>query len=685
MKAVLPAAVSLMLSSKNFNESKYSEDGMQPSFCFITGKSYKMNNYGLIRTAAAVPVVKVADTRHNTGEICRMMEEAYAAKASLVVFPELCITGATCGDLYRQTMLAKGAEEGVKEILAASAGKQTAIVVGAPIPYGSHLYNCSVVIYDGCVKGIVPKVYLSDTDKRTFASGSDFLNAGTRCDIRYAGQTCRISPALQFKTGDAVFAVETGEDLWAPVPFSTYHALSGVQIIANPAAGTEILMTDRYRSDLLRQHSARTLTGYVHASAGFGESTRDNTYAGAASVWENGEAIAENERFRTEPSMIIADIDIEKLDNLRKGSQNFCSVTPDGNGSSSYFKSFDRISLGDDAKTDFEASLYRKVEPHPFAPEKDMDYRCREILDIQVNGLMTRLRHIGCQSAVIGISGGLDSTLALLVAVLAVDRLGWSRDRIIGVTMPGYGTTSRTKNNATDLMDALGITSREISIAAACDQHFKDLGHDKSVTDVTFENSQARERTQILMDVANQTNGLVVGTGDLSELALGWATYNGDHMSMYGVNAGVPKTLVRSLVRWAAANRFETVADILMDIADTPISPELLPADENGEIQQVTEDLVGPYELHDFFIYNFLRFGYTPSKIMFLARKAFEGRYDNDTIRKWLKTFIRRFFNQQFKRSCLPDGPAVGSVGLSPRGDWNMPSDAWSTLFQNSI
>ena len=314
-----------------------------------------------------------------------------------------------------------------------------------------------------------------------------------------------------------------------------------------------------------------------------------------------------------------------------------------------------------------------------------MDYRCREIFEIQVTGLATRLRHINCQTAVLGISGGLDSTLALLVVAMAFDKLGWSRERIIGVTMPGYGTTSRTKNNATDLMEGLGITSREISIAAACDQHFKDLGHDKSVTDVTFENSQARERTQILMDVANQTNGLVVGTGDLSELALGWATYNGDHMSMYGVNAGVPKTLVRSLVRWATHNRFEALSSILLDIVDTPISPELLPASESGEIQQVTEDLVGPYELHDFFLYNFIRFGYTPSKIMFLARKAFEGTYDNDTIRKWLKTFMRRFFNQQFKRSCLPDGPKVGSVGLSPRGDWDMPSDAWSTLFSSDI
>ena len=433
-------------------------------------------------------------------------------------------------------------------------------------------------------------------------------------------------------------------------------------------------MTDRYRNDRIRQHSAATISGYIHAGAGFGESSQDYVYAGAASVWENGELMAENERFSTEPSIIYSDLDIEKIGNLRKGRW-----------SSAYFGNYDRITIGECNSTDFESSLCRKIEPHPFAPEAELDYRCKEILDIQVNGLATRLKHINCQTAVIGISGGLDSTLALLVAALAFDKLGWSRERIIGVTMPGYGTTSRTKNNATDLMEGLGITSREISIAAACDQHFKDLGHDKSVTDVTFENSQARERTQILMDVANQTNGLVVGTGDLSELALGWATYNGDHMSMYGVNAGVPKTLVRSLVAWTTRNRFEDLSKTLLDIVDTPISPELLPAKESGEIQQVTEDLVGPYELHDFFIYNFIRFGYAPAKILFLARKVFGGKYDDETISKWLKTFLRRFFNQQFKRSCLPDGPKIGSIGLSPRGDLNMPSDAWSIMFMNSI
>lgn len=634
-----------------------------------------MKNYGFIRTAAAVPEVRVADTGYNTNGICNLAERAYEQQVSVLVFPELCITGYTCGDLLRQSLLVKESEGSVARIAEFSRGKNMAMVVGAPVPYGGHLYNCSIVIYNGRIAGIVPKIYLTSKENRIFSSGNDFGNC-TQCVIRYAGQKCAISNRLQFQIGDAVFAVETGDDLWAPVPPSSRHTASGVHFIAHPSAEFEILMTDRYRNERLKQHSAVTMTGYIHTSAGFGESTQDHVYAGAASIWENGESLARNERFRTESSLTVADLDVEKIENIRKGKPGF---------SVSGYDSYERVNLGEACNTDFEALLERNIESHPFAPENDLDYRCSEILDIQVNGLATRLRHINCQTAVLGISGGLDSTLAILVAALAFDKLGWSRERIIGVTMPGYGTTSRTKNNATELMDRLGITSREISIAAACDQHFKDLGHDKNVTDVTFENSQARERTQILMDVANQTNGLVVGTGDLSELALGWATYNGDHMSMYGVNAGVPKTLVRSLVRWAAENRFGPLSDILLDIADTPISPELLPADENGEIQQVTEDLVGPYELHDFFLYNFIRFGFTPDKIMFIARKAFGERYDNDTIRKWLKTFIRRFFNQQFKRSCLPDGPKVGSVGLSPRGDWDMPSDAWSTIFQNSI
>lgn len=670
-----------------------------------------MKNYGFIRTAAAVPLVKVADVIYNAAEICRLAGEAFEKEVSLVAFPELSLTGYSCGDLFGLSLLVKGAEDGVRKIVEFSRGKSLTIVVGAPVSYRCRLYSCAIVIRNGNVKGIVPKTYITAEEGRIFASGSDFLSSEVRNDgamlcngkdsvregyfgeIRYAGQRCNISPNLIFGLGHSTFAIELGHDLWAPVPPSAYHVLQGAHFIVNLSADKEILMREEYRRALLREHTAKTICGYVYASAGFGESTRDNVYAGAASIWENGLMLAENERYQTTSSMIIADIDIERIENLRKKSSLFCSISPDGTNAASYYRLYDRRSLGDAAASDFEKNLYRHIEPHPFVPAGDLDYRCREIIDIQVAGLIKRLSHINCQTAVIGISGGLDSTLALLVAVLAFDKLGWSRDRIVTVTMPGFGTTARTKNNATDLMEALGTRLREISIAAACEQHFKDISHDPSVRDATYENSQARERTQILMDIANQTGGLVIGTGDLSELALGWCTYNGDHMSMYGVNGGVPKTLVRSLVKWAAENRFEgmggadgrSIKEILLDIVDTPISPELLPANENGEIQQVTEDLVGPYELHDFFIYNFMRCGYSPDKIFFLARKAFKDTYDEETISKWLRTFVRRFFNQQFKRSCMPDGPKVGSVGLSPRGDWDMPSDAWSTLFSSDI
>ncbi len=667
-----------------------------------------MNNYGFIRTAAAVPAVKVADVEYNTAEICRLAGEAFENEVSLVAFPELSLTGYSCGDLFGQSLLVKEAEEGIRKIVEFSRGKSTVIIAGAPVPYRSRLYSCAVVIRNGNVKGIVPKTYIAPEESRMFASGRDFLSSQNRNDgaltdngkdcvregfcgeIRYAGQKCNISPNLLFGIGHCTFAIELGNDLWAPVPPSSFHSLQGAHITVNLSADKEILMRDSYRRNLLGQHSSKTMSGYVYASAGFGESTQDCVYAGAASIWENGCMLAENERFRSESSLIIADIDVERLEGLRRKSTSFHSISPVGTEASTYYRAYERRSLGHPYETDFDKKLYRHVEPHPFVPSEDLGYRCREILSMQVTALMTRLNHIKCKSAVLGISGGLDSTLALLTTVLAADRLGWSRDRIVAVTMPGFGTTSRTKNNAWDLMQALKVRCREISIVQACRQHFQDIGHNEAEHDATYENSQARERTQLLMDIANQTGGIVVGTGDLSELALGWATYNGDHMSMYGVNAGVPKTLVRSLVKWAAENRFESgedpasgrkVKDILLDIVDTPISPELLPANERGEIRQVTEDLVGPYELHDFFIYNFMRNGYSPEKILFLANKAFRETYDSQTIQKWLNTFTRRFFSQQFKRSCMPDGPAVGSVTLSPRGGWAMPSDAWSTLF----
>ena len=601
-----------------------------------------MKNYGFIRVAAAVPTVKVADTRFNTEEICKLTSEAFDNKVSLVVFPELSVTGSTCGDIFRQSLLLEEAEKGIGAIAEHSKGTSTTIIVGAPVGFAGQIMACSIIIRNGEIRGIVPQTYQSI---RT---------------LNYAGQECLLGSDLLFSIDKATFA---------------FTAESGAHIIVCPSAENELILTDRRRRLMLESESLKNICAYVYAGAGFGESTTDFVHAGAASIWETGECLAENERFQMSASLTVADVDIEKIENLRRAdSEGFNSR-----------EEYTEIELGTGCETDFDAELKRHIEPHPFVPESELDERCREILDIQVAGLATRLNHLQCKTAVIGISGGLDSTLALLVAVMAFDKLGWSRDRIIGVTMPGFGTTSRTKNNATDLMQALGITSREVSIKAACEQHFKDIGHDPQDHSVVYENSQARERTQILMDISNQTWGLVIGTGDLSELALGWATYNGDHMSMYGVNASVPKTLVRSLVRWAAENRFQKEKSILLDIVDTPISPELLPGNDKGEILQVTEDLVGPYELHDFFIYNFVRLGFSPEKIFFLARKAFAGSYDDQTIKKWLKTFMRRFFNQQFKRSCMPDGPAVGSVSLSPRGAWHMPSDAYSSLFQENL
>ena len=691
-----------------------------------------MKDYGFIRVAAAKPAVKPADVKGNVKSICEMISEAAAKEVSLVVFPELCVTGYTCGDLFGQQLLISQAEEGTREIMEFSRGKELTIVIGTPVMHRDRLYNCAAVIRNGNIKGLVPKIHIPTYNEfyesRWFSSGADFMNGNTDgtgpflfngkdsvregfdAETKYAGFRCNISPNQLFEIGKVTFGIEICEDLWTPVPPSSWLALAGAQIILNLSASNEVLMKHGYRKELVGQQSARTVSGYVYCSAGYGESTQDVVYAGASLIYENGSLLAEGKRFCTEPALTVADIDCEKLSVMRQKMNTFRAYAPDGTEAAGYRKLYSRVNVGKAAATDFGKVLLRHVEPHPFVPTGDMqemERRCREIFSIQVTGLMSRLSHINCRTAVIGISGGLDSTLALLVAAMAFDRLGWSRDRIIGITMPGYGTTDRTHDNASDLMAALGVTSREISITSACDRHFLDIGHDKNVHDVTYENSQARERTQILMDMANRTGGIVIGTGDLSELALGWATYNGDHMSMYGVNSSIPKTLVRHLVGWIADNHFKedicpdgsdaesrqtrSVKDILMDIIDTPISPELLPADGDGNISQKTEDLVGPYELHDFFLYNFFRFGYSPEKILFLASKAFcrdstdkaedTGTYDMETIEKWLKTFMRRFFSQQFKRSCLPDGPKVGSVTLSPRGDWRMPSDASAKLF----
>ena len=662
-----------------------------------------MNNHGYIRVAAAVPVVRVADTKYNTEEICRLTSEAFDKNASLVVFPELSLTGYTCGDLFHQEFLTGKAEEGIRRIAEHSRGKDTTIIAGAPVRHRGRLYNCAVVIRNGNIKGVVPKTRIPASEARWFASGADFLSMDTftggimldngkdfvregfQSEIRYAGQRCSISPDQIFEIDRHSVAVEIGHDLWSPVPASSYASLAGAQVIVNLSADNEIASRDIHRRDMISNHSLRNVCAYVYCSCGYGESSQDMLYAGAAYIYENGVLFAANERFRTESSLIAADVDTSLIDTMRQKNSCFNAVTPDGRSQSVFMNRYNRVRIGNEAKTDFDAELVRPIEAHPFTKCEGLEERCSDITAIQVNALATRLAHIGCKTAVMGISGGLDSTLALLVTVLAFDRLGWSRERIIGVTMPGYGTTSRTKSNAQVLMERLGITSEEISITAACDQHFMDISHNPEIHDATYENSQARERTQILMDIANQKGGIVIGTGDLSELALGWATYNGDHMSMYGVNGSIPKTLVQALVRWAANNRFGEVSDILLDIIDTPISPELLPGDDNGQIRQVTEDLVGPYELHDFFLYNMVVYGFSPEKILFLARKAFSGEYSDNVIKKWLKTFIRRFFNQQFKRSCLPDGPKAGPVSLSPRGDWSMPSDAWSTTFLDSL
>lgn len=677
-----------------------------------------MQQYGFIRVAAVSPEVKVADVDFNYAKICEQIEAAERKQVSLLVFPELAITGYTCGDLFGNSFLIESAENAIGALRTFTKGRRITVVLGAPVRYHDKLYNCAVVIRDGVICGIVPKIYLPNYNEfyeaRWFSSGADFLSGnihnegdfvtkdgdfvreGFIGEIRFAAQRCNISPNILFTVGPATFAVEICEDLWTPLPPSSFHCVAGAQLIVNLSASNEVLLKHRYRKNLVCEQSAHTLSGYIYCSSGYGESTQDLVYAGSSMIYENGTLMAEAERFGTEASVIMADLDVEKLTVLRQKQSSFFYVTPDGTRASTYAQLYSRVTAGAAEKTDFEKEFYRYIEPHPFVPAGDpseIDRRCKEITSIQTLGLVTRLAHIQSKTAVIGISGGLDSTLALIITVMAFDKLGWKRDRIIGVTMPGLGTTKRTHTNADDLMEALGITRREISVVPAVEQHFRDIGHDPKVTDTTYENSQARERTQILMDIANQTGGIVIGTGDLSELALGWCTYNGDHMSMYAVNASVPKTLVRSLCRWAAENVFtapapegkRSVAEVLLDIIDTPISPELVPASESGEILQLTEDLVGPYELHDFFLYHFFRFGCSPSKIYFLARKAFAGKYTDAELKKWLTQFFRRFFGNQFKRSCLPDSPKVGSVTLSPRGDWRMPSDASRALFLSEI
>ena len=640
-----------------------------------------MENYGYIRVAAAMPEVHVADTEANAKEAVSLVNTIWKEKeASIIVFPELSVTGYTCADLFGRPGLSERAEDAVASIVAQTAGLPVLLALGAPVPYAGRLFNCAIIARGGKILGIVPKTYLPGNDEfyepRWFESARILGKELIMMD--YASQRVPFGTAQLFVLGGIELGVELCQDLWVPVPPCTAAALAGAKIILNLSASNEVLMKQQYRRQLVGTTAAKLHAGYVYCSSGYGESTQDLVWTGSSMIYESGTRLAENERFQTSSCYIAADIDTERLTSGRlKDASYRCEEM--------MIPHYQRVDAGSLPVHRFKGGLMHHVEPHPFVPDiaaEDYDLRCREIIDIQVAGLRTRLDHIGCRSAVIGVSGGLDSTLALLVTALAFDSLGIPRTGITGITMPGLGTTRRTHDNSLELMRLLGISSSEIDICAATRQHFSDIGQDESVHDVTYENSQARERTQVLMDVANKLGGIVIGTGDLSELALGWCTYNGDHMSMYAVNSSIPKTLVRTLVIWASCNRFgDEVRDVLLDIADTPISPELTPADSEGRIAQKTEDLVGPYELHDFFLFNCLRYGFGKEKILFLAKQAFSGTYDDTTIERWLDVFMRRFVRQQFKRSCLPDGPKVGSVALSPRGDWRMPTDLKVTQF----
>lgn len=639
--------------------------------------------YGFIKVASAIPAVKVADIQYNLSEIEKQVIKAEGEGVEIIVFPELSLTGYSCQDLFQQQVLLDNIEIAVVQLLDFTRQLDITIIVGAPICVNSVLLNCALVIQHGKLLGIVPKTYLPNYgefyEKRWFASSQDLQLQS----IYYVGDKIDISTDIQlFSTSQGVrFGIEICEDLWSPLPPSNQLTLAGAELIFNLSASDDLIGKHNYLKTLVAQQSARTICGYVYSSCGFGESTQDVVYGGNALIYENGKLLAEAKRFEVEAQIIISEIDIDRLRIERRANTTFVNAQRP--------TMMQRLRANNQAilrniptcippSIQREFILTRSVYKYPFIPKgEELREHCEEILNIQVCGLAKRLLHINCKTVVIGVSGGLDSTLALLVASLAFDKLGYNRKGIIGVTMPGFGTTDRTYSNAITLMQKLDITIREINISESVKQHFADIEHDINLHNTTYENSQARERTQILMDISNQAGGIVIGTGDLSELVLGWCTYNGDHMSMYAVNIGIPKTLIKHLVYYIAKDSTEEVTKCtLNDIINTPISPELTPADKNGNIIQKTEDLVGPYELHDFFLYYMLRFGFRPKKIFWLAQQAFKGEYADGIILHWLRIFYKRFFSQQFKRSCLPDGPKVGSVSLSPRGDWRMPSDA---------
>ena len=642
--------------------------------------------FGYVKVGAAVPRLRLADCTYNKEQIVAMAKDAAAKGVRVLTFPELCITGYTCADLFMQRPLLVAAEKCVKAIAEETKDLDLFFVIGTPVMLDSQQFNCAAAFYKGEILGLVPKTHLPNysefAEERWFSSADDILVDR----INYAGQNVPIGSDLLFAAAgipDLKIGIEICEDLWVPIPPSSYQALYGATLLLNLSASSETSGKAIYRRQLVAQQSARCMASYVYVSTGIGESTQDCVFGGHSMICENGQIFAETERFAQDNQMVFADIDLDIISNERRKHTTFLSHLQKTEMHRMY-----RLVTFDMEETESLENWCRPLTSAPFHPAAgEVDEHCKDIFSIQTAGLARRMEHTHSDSLVIGISGGLDSTLALLVCVKACDFLGIDRSHVLGVTMPGFGTTDRTYQNALTLMKSLGITMKEIPIRDAVTQHFKDIEHDMSLHNVTYENAQARERTQILMDLANKYNGLVVGTGDLSELALGWATYNGDHMSMYGVNGGIPKTLIRVLVHWVATNGEvdEAASAALLDVLDTPISPELLPPDASGKINQKTEDLVGPYELHDFFLYHILHNAYRPAKVLWLAEKAFEGEYDRETLLKWLKNFYRRFFIQQFKRSCLPDGPKVGDISLSPRGDWRMPTDAFSRVWMDEV
>lgn len=633
-----------------------------------------MKNYGYIRVASAIPTIKIADCHHNADKIIELILKAAKEEVEVVCFPELVLTGYTCNDLFFQSLLLDSVEKELFRIMKETKNSKIVSIIGTPLRINNKLYNVAVVCQEGKIIGIVPKSNLQENRIRKesiwFSSGKEINNES----VWLQNEEISFSHKQLFGNSGFHFAVEIGNKIGQQDSIMSELALEGANILFNPSAINDLAGNYNFNKNRIAVHAAENCIGVVSSSVGFGESTTDLVFGGSGIIYEMNEIIAEGERFSIEDQLVISEIDVEKIHQERLLHSEFKSH-------------INQESIVYTATKDSNLSIKRLVRPitaHPFHTASNINERCEELFSIQVNGLATRLHHTGIKRSVIGISGGLDSTLALLVAVKTYDKLQISRKEIYGITMPGFGTTGRTYQNALQMMKSLGISTLEIPIKEACLQHFKDINHNPEVTDTTFENAQARERTQILMDYSNKINGLVIGTGDLSEIALGWATYNGDHISMYSVNANIPKTLVRTMVEYVAKNQMDdTVQKTLMDVIATPVSPELLPCGEAGEIKQKTEDVVGPYELHDFFLYYTIRYGFSPRKIFFMAQQALD--YNDETLLKWMRNFFRRFFTQQFKRSCMPDGPKVGSVGLSPRGDWSMPSDATAAIWLQEI